>query len=334
MKLPDERGWEPYCRIVETLMSYLGELLKPLHIATVTRDIYRGALKFLLVLQHDYPEFVSANHSKLCANIPSHAIQLHNLILTAYPGQAKVPDPLQPGLKVDRIDEIRDSPENSNDFEAPLHESGLFDVLDQALQSGPSEDAVAHIAHEIQRKKGHGTNSGFVAVSVDVKLIESLVVYVGMHAISRAAQKGGPTYVQASPDAALLSMLVHEVRPEARYHLINSVVNQLRFPNAHTHYFSQALFDLFGSDLNDQEESDIRQQIIRILLERLISHWPQPWGLIIAIMELIRNEKFMFFELPFIKSSPEVNSFLHNYKRVLTVAKVADRFAALLQMPR
>ena len=309
MKLPNENGWKPYSRIVDSLMSYLAELLKALHIAGVTRDIYRGVLKILYVLQHDYPEFVAANYSTLGANIPSHCIQFHNLILNANPGaaQAKLPDPMQPGLKVDRLDDIREAPDCSNDVEAPLRQTGLFDVLDQALQRGPSEDAVAHIAHEIQRKKGLATGTGFVSLNVDVKLIDSLVVYVGMHAVARAAQKGGPTYVQASPDAALLSMLVHEVRPEARYHLINSVVSQLRFANAHTHYFSQALLELFGSDHNDQEESDIRQQITRILLERLISHWPQPWGLIITIVELVKNEKYMFFDLPFIKASPEVS---------------------------
>jgi CCR4-NOT transcription complex subunit 1 len=336
MKLPNESGWKPYSRIVESLMSYLGELLKPMRIAGVTRDIYRGVLKVLYVLQHDYPEFVAANHSRLGANIPSHCVQFHNLILNAnpIPSQAKMPDPMQPGLKVDRIDDIHESPDSSNDAEAPLRQTGLFDVVDQALQRGPSEDAVAHIAHEIQRNKGHATGTGCVSVNVDVKLINSLVVYVGMYAVARAAQKSSPTYVQASPDAALLTMLVHEVRPEARYHLINSVVNQLRFGNAHTHYFSQALLELFGSDHNDQEESDIRQQITRILLERLISQWPQPWGLIITTVELIKNEKYMFFDLPFIKASPEVRLFFDKHIGNANVCKVADRFAALIQPPR
>jgi CCR4-NOT transcription complex subunit 1 len=132
-------------------------------------------------------------------------------------------------------------------------------------------------------------------------------VYVGLFSSARAAQKGGPIFVQTSPDVALLSMLVHELQPEARYYFLSSIINQLRFPNAQTHYFSQALLEVFGGDFNDQEESDIRQQIARILLERLIGQWPQPWGLVLTIHELIKGEKYMFFELPFIKSSPEVN---------------------------
>ncbi len=290
---------------METLMNYIGELLKPLHIAPVTKDIYRGVLKLIVVLQHDFPEFIAANSSKLCANLPSHCIQLHNLILNASSPFSKPSDPLQPGLKVDRISEIRESPENINDVEAPLRQFGLSDVLDQALQNGPSEDAVAHIARAIQQKSRQ-SGVGFVPINADLKLIDSIVNYVGMQSIARAAQKQGPIFVSSSPDAALLSMLVHELQPEARYFFINSIVGQLREPNSHTHYFSQALLEIFGSDLDDQEETDIRNQVTRILFERLIAQWPQPWGLIVVIHEIVKNEKYMFFDLPFIKASPEV----------------------------
>lgn len=215
-------------------------------------------------------------------------------------------DPMQPGLKIDRIEEIRESPENLNDVEGPLRQIGLLDVLDHALQNGPSEDAVAHIAHAIQRSKNRQTGVGFAPIGIDQQLLESIVVYVGMHSIERADQKGGPTFVLGAPDTTLLSMLVHELQPEARYFFIQSIVDQLRFPNTHTHYFSQTLLEIFGSDNVDPEESDIRQQITRILLERLVGSWPHPWGLIVTIVELVKNDKYMFFELPFIKSSEEV----------------------------
>lgn len=311
LRLPAQGGWDLLLKTVESLMLYLGELLKPLHIALVTKDIYRGALKLLVVLFHDSPEFLASNHTRLCAAIPTHCIQLQNLVLAANQSAlSKMPDPLQPGLKIDRLEEIRESPVIANDVEVPLQRAGLLDLIDQALQSGPSEDAVAHIAHAVQHKSGHQTTVGFVPVNVDTHLIDAIVVYVGLHSIAKASQKGGPTFVQASPDAALLTMLIHELNPEARYYFLNSMINQLRFPNSHTHYFSQALLEVFGNDMNDQEESDIRQQITRILYERLLGNWPQPWGLITTIVELIKNEKYKFFELPFIKSVQEVRQSL------------------------
>jgi CCR4-NOT transcription complex subunit 1 len=307
MQIPYQGGWRPLADIVENLMFYVGELLKPLQVPLVTKMIYRAVLKFVVVLQHDYPEFLAANQSKISTNIPIHSFQLHNLILNANPGPySKPPDALQSGLKIDRVEEMRLVPDSMDDLDTPLCQSGLVDILDQALASGPSEDAVAHIAHAIQRRKSGQTGPGFVPINADLQLIQSLVVYIGKHSIARAELKGGPTFVATSPDVALLSMLVHELRPEPRYFFLSAIVDQLRAPIAYTHYFTQALLELFGSDLNDPEETDIRQQITRILLERLIGQWPQPWGLVVTIMELVKNEKYMFFELPFIKSTPEV----------------------------
>ncbi|SZE99712.1 unnamed protein product [Blumeria hordei] len=306
MELPDRIGWKPIADVVESLMAYVGELIKPLHISPISKEIYRGVIKLILIFHHDFPGFLAANHSRFCANIPLHCIQMRNLILSANPA-SKLPDPFQQGLKVDRVEEMRDSPESMNDVEAPLRQAGLLDIVNQALQISPSEDAVAHIAHAIQgNKKYHQTGVGFMPICANLKLIGSLVIYISIFSISRAVSKGGSVFTPTSPDAVLISMLVHELQPEARYFFIGSMVDQLRFPNSQTQYFTLAILELFGNDINDQEETDIRQQATRILLERLIGQWPQPWGLIVAIHELIKNEKYMFFELPFIKSTPEV----------------------------
>lgn len=332
LDIPDEAGWEAYSKILETLMFYLGEHLKPQALSPVTQTIYQGVVKLLVVLQHDYPAFLAANHTKLCANIPSHCIYLHNLILNANPStSSKRADPLEPGLKVDRLDEIREAPESKNDVEAPLRSTGLIDVLDQALRDGAGEDAVAVIAHEIQKKKSHDTGFGFLPINVDLKLIESIVVYIGMHAIAKAVQKGGPSYVHGASDVVLFSMLAHELSPEARYHLITSIVDQLRFPNSHTHYFSQLILDIWGIDPNDQEETEIRQQITRVLLGRLIGHWPQPWGLVLTCVELVKNNKYNFFDLPFIKAAPEVREMCLDSSTNANNTKVGEQFATLAQ---
>ncbi|KAA8566952.1 hypothetical protein EYC84_010048 [Monilinia fructicola] len=298
MGLPDEMGWQPLAKLTECLLSYVGELLKPLQLSMATRDIYQGVFKFFVVLQHDYPDFLAAHSSKLCSSIPSNCVQLLNLVLNAHPTISKLPDPLQPGLKIDRIDEIRISPEVINDIEGNLQSTGLLEILDQALENGPSEDAVAHITHTIQRKQPGVTGPGFVPINVDLQLIESVVLHIVI-----------------SADSALISMLVHELNPEARHYLITSMVNQLRFPNSHTHYFMQAILELFGNDFNDQEESDISQQILRVLLERAFISLPIPWGVLVTVIELVKNEKYTFFDLPYIKSTPEV----------------ADRIAVIVQ---
>jgi CCR4-NOT transcription complex subunit 1 len=273
----------------------------------VAKDIYRGVQRILLVLHHDFPEFLAENHYRLCNVIPAHCTQLRNLVLSAYPTSfPELPDPFTAGLKVDRLPEVRNSPVVSGDVEAPLRRAGVKDIVDAALGSGPSDDYISAVVKAISNPSKGETGVGFASIHVDTELISALVLYIGMNAIASVAHKGGPTFVITSTQAQFLHKLVRNLQPEARYYFLSSMVNQLRYPNSHTHYFSYALLFLFGDDHNDQEESDIRQQITRVLLERLIVHRPHPWGLIITLLELLKNPTYMFWELPFIKAAPEV----------------------------
>lgn len=309
LRLPQQVGWGLFADLLEQLLSYLGEILKPLHLEGPTNQIHRGVLKLIVMVHHDFPEFLAANHCRLMANVPSYSVQLYNLILSATPPQfSDVPNPLQSGLKVDRTGEIRDTPEIMDDVEVPLRSSGLLEVVERSLEHGPNEDAVAHITHEIQRKQTRLTGFGFVPINADLKLIDSLVLYVGTNAIARSEHKGAPLFTSSTHDINLLSMLVRELRPETRYFFLSSLINQLRFPNAHTHYFTQVLLEIFGNDINEQEDMDVCQQITRILLERLLGQWPQPWGLLVVTQELLKNKKYMFFDLPFMKSAPEASN--------------------------
>jgi hypothetical protein len=62
--------------------------------------LYKGTLRVLLVLLHDFPEFLCEYHSSFCDCIPTSCIQLRNLILSAFPRNMTLPDPLMPQLKV------------------------------------------------------------------------------------------------------------------------------------------------------------------------------------------------------------------------------------------
>ncbi|KAI9832892.1 MAG: hypothetical protein M1819_003922 [Sarea resinae] len=308
LHMADEAGWEPYAKIMVILLTYVGELLKPLEISAVAKDIYRGVLRVLLVLHHDFPEFLAENHFRLCNAIPTHCTQLRNLILSAYPSSfPELPDPFTAGLKVDRLEEVRRSPKVAGDVEGPLRQAKIKDVIDSALSGGVVEEqhivAIAEAVHDPATKE---SGVAFAPVNADTVLLNAVVLYIGMGALSSVGQKGGPTFTNTSPHAVLLEKLAKELHPEARYHLLSAIANQLRYPNSHTYYFAYALLHLFGTDHADQQESDIRQQITRVLLERLVVHRPHPWGLIITLLELLKNPNYMFWDLPFIKAAPEL----------------------------
>lgn len=271
----------------------------------MAKELYRGALRILLILHHDFPEFLADNHFRLCNIIPAHCTQLRNVVLSAYPSSfPELPDPFSAGLKVDRLEEIRKAPKIVGDIVSPLVRNSVKDVVDQSLRDKDlSEEMISKIAAATYRPDSSGFGS-----SVDATFVHALVLYIGESAISSTSPNKGSTsaFSKESVQASLMSKLAREFQPEARYCFLSSIANQLRYPNSHTHYFSYALLHLFGNDLADQQESDVRQQITRVLLERLIVHRPHPWGLIITLLELLKNQAYMFWDLPFIKAAPEV----------------------------
>merc|ERR1712226_1017030 len=65
---------------------------------------------------------------------------------------------------------------------------------------------------------------------------------------------------------------------EGRWLLLNEMVNHLRYPNICTFFFHLAITNIFDN-APETSRNEIREIIIRILVERLIVHLPHPWGL-------------------------------------------------------
>lgn len=63
----------------------------------------QGTLRVLLVLLHDFPEFLCDYHFSFCDVIPPNCIQMRNLILSAFPRNMRLPDPFTPNLKVQKM---------------------------------------------------------------------------------------------------------------------------------------------------------------------------------------------------------------------------------------
>ena len=54
---------------------------------------YKGILRIIIVLIHDFPDFLSAFSLQLCLNIPYKWIQIRNIVLSSYPRELKFRSP-------------------------------------------------------------------------------------------------------------------------------------------------------------------------------------------------------------------------------------------------
>lgn len=304
LNAPDKAGWPIYCELIQALLLHIGEQLKA-PMSWATRDLYNGVLRILLILHHDFPGFILENHYSFCNAIPAHCSQLRNLVLSAYPNTfPKLPDPFREGLKMDSLEETRETPQIAGDISGPLERAGIKNVVDHCLKSGPNDEAIQQIRNAVYKPLVKETALAHLPIEVDIILLNALVLYIGNDAVAPANQK---TEFAKAPATALLDRLSKAFDPEARYYLLSGVANQLRYPNSHTNYFSFFMLHHFESEAAEEQAGlEIREQIVRVLLERLIVHRPHPWGLIITLQELLRGRNYHFFELPFIQQTPEV----------------------------
>ena len=80
----------------------------------------------------------------------------------------------------------------------------------------------------------------------------------------------------------LFKQITVMLNDETRLCFLNSIFNELRYPNSHTFFFCIILLRLFV-----ESKSNIQEQISTIFFERLQTLRPHPWGLMINFRELI-----------------------------------------------
>ena len=173
--------------------------------------MYRGTLRLLLVLLHDFPEFLSEYYFSLCDVIPPRCIQLRNIVLSAYPPNVTLPDPNLPDIDFDAIPEMGPIPPILSDFTASLRAGDLRGYLDQyLLNRGPQTTFMASLKDRLHTPAQDG------AVDVyNLPLINSLVMYIGVSSVAQArARSGSPLFVPTDPGVVALHYLATNLDAE------------------------------------------------------------------------------------------------------------------------
>ncbi|XP_020519676.1 CCR4-NOT transcription complex subunit 1 isoform X1 [Amborella trichopoda] len=296
-----QKGWPLVQRLLVDLFKFLEPSLRNAELGEAMRVLYKGTLRVLLVLLHDFPEFLCNYHFSFCDVIPYTCIQMRNVILSAFPRHMRLPDPCLPNLKVDLLPEICNLPVILSEVDAALKVKQMKAELDEYLKS--RQPGSPFLTELKQRLLVTTSEAAITGCRYNIPLINSLVLYVGMQEIQQLQSKSTvctPNYNSAYMD--IFEKLTVDLDTEGRYLFLNAVANQLRYPNNHTHYFSCVILYLFA----EASQEIIQEQITRVLMERLIVSRPHPWGLLITFIELLKNPRYNFWSHPFIKIAPEI----------------------------
>jgi CCR4-NOT transcription complex subunit 1 len=87
--------------------------------------------------------------------------------------------------------------------------------------------------------------------------------------------------------------------------MLSVIADQLRYPSAHTLFFTSLMLFLFATSARAEIPSAIPERIGRVLLERVVVAQPHPWGLVVTFIELLDNKAYGFWEQPFVRGDEE-----------------------------
>ncbi|KAK4839920.1 hypothetical protein QYF36_025957 [Acer negundo] len=315
------KGWIYVQRLLVDLFKFMepylrnAELREPIHV------LYKGTLRVLLVLLHDFPEFLSDYHFSFCDVIPSSCIQMRNVILSAFPRNMRLPDPSTPNLKIDLLPEINIPPHIFSEVDAALKAKQMKSDVDDYLKTrNQGSSFLSDLKQRLLLPQNEAAQAGSC---YNVPLINSLVLYVGMQTVQQLQTKAPSPHAQQmthngpmelylmGPALDIFQILILDLDTEGRYLLLNAIANQLRYPNNHTHLFSFVVLYLF----NEASQEIVQEQITRVLLERLIVNKPHPWGLLITFIELIKNPRYKFWNRGFTRCAPEIEKLFESVAR-------------------
>jgi len=299
LMVKNQRGWLMFQRLLVQLLYFLEPYLRRVQLNESTRLLYKGTVRMLLVLLHDFPEFLCDYHFSFCDIMPIPCVQIRNLILSAFPRNMKLPDPFMPNLKVDLLPAIKVAPRILANYTTTLLQQHLKHDVDTYMRTREKR-LLETIKDKLRLPKRETLQ---LDTKYNVPLLNALLLYVGVHLPQHGKSLPGQGGLQQNnPSLEIFMYLAHNFDYEGRYLFLGAIANHLRYPNTHTHYFSCVLLYLFA----DTSDEVVREQITRVLLERLIVHRPHPWGLLITFIELIKNQRYEFWDHSFVRCAPEV----------------------------
>ncbi|CAO1624704.1 unnamed protein product [Sympodiomycopsis kandeliae] len=292
-----QEGWPAFHRLLCSLLRFLGPLLRTCELQNTSRSLYTGTLRILLVLLHDFPEFLSAYHYSLVELVPDNCIQMRNLILSAFPRDRRLPDPFSANLKLGDMKEAGQAPLILSDYQGALSSQTSSEFRRGLLQyaqtrSSAAANVLASVASVVKKSSDQseeGDDEKVNEIHHNVALIDSMIMTCAMASLEKQqtasnAGSGGDATVD------VVERLLQDLDAEGKYYVLSGIVNQLRFPCSHTAYFSSLILHLYRQAASNGNE-EMKGQVLRVLLERIIVNRPHPWGVLYTTSELLRNSQ-------------------------------------------
>lgn len=210
------------------LFKFLNPFLQAAELHQPSRVFFKGALRIMLVILKDFPEFLVEHYIGLCAAIPAHCIQLRNVVLCAFPRGVVLKQEqttlaqLPPGAP-----DFQVVPEVRTDYIRFLEEADIKKAVDLYIQRDSPNLPI--LLPEVRNRIAISisTADGTPGVTYNLTLLYSLTLYLGAVAVDRSIDKHGQVLFDPMvPEVVLLTGLVASLDGEGESNLGSSAAGR------------------------------------------------------------------------------------------------------------
>lgn len=255
--------------------------------------IYKSLLRFILVLVHDFSDFVVAIVPEITSILQPQFTQIRNILLSAYPSDVSL-TPISSAMKqLDRVPGI------DSFVPIPIPQKHLTTEL-QFENAIKSESAFAELAAQLDKQAATGAIASFVVFVTNVLLPQS-----------NASQILSPMF-SSNNVYFIITELIKKLKAETSTQaLVNVIIDQLRFPSKATLFFYKTVLTLLQPDVKHQAPVQLDELIVTCVMQRAVTPPPHPWGLRLLIREMMISKEIKLFDRQFVQKSNEIKNFLN-----------------------
>ena len=186
------KGSAKFQGLLVELLQFLEPFLRNAELNATVRLLYRGTLRVLLVLLHDFPEFLCEYHFSFCDVIPPSCIQMRNLILSAFPRNMRLPDPFTPNLKVDLLPEIGTAPTIESKYTLVLQKNKFIHDVDLYLKNRTPNTFLVDLRSQLLLPP---QDVYAIGTKYNVPLINALVLHICIFDLAQQNATSSPNTV-------------------------------------------------------------------------------------------------------------------------------------------
>jgi CCR4-NOT transcription complex subunit 1 len=205
------QSWPEYHNLLIALFKFLSPFLNAPKMSDASRMLFKGTMRILLALLHDFPDFLAEYYHSLIDAIPPHCAQLRNVILAAFPHSHSLPDPFSYDFVNGELDKHH-IPVILSDYASILQSRDLCAALEDSSFSERSHPA---LLPALRSRISSVQSSG--EVRYNIPFLNAVVLYAGAFAVSVTTNAEGLAnflFDPAAPVVRLFENLASDPDPE------------------------------------------------------------------------------------------------------------------------